>query len=616
MVKRGRRPHNRGRQARQDKHRRQRRPAPTYRHGPADLLSDVRQRLASGEPVDFLAYASTLLAAIDPRGQKPFERERADRPGRATLPTLLESFAEVVLPETTALLAALAELGPDELTRARARRALATRPHQLPDWLARLGETSVYGAVESTHALRDGDSVLLGARLPGHELTAVIYIDHNLGTVVKDAFPAPSPISEVVERMREAADDPDVRFGDISLADARARVAEAIEVGAIMFPPFESETWPASRPLTEWLLRLLPADGTGYVRPTWSEAAQDKLANRFFGSEFGKPLDDADHRDLLDQFLWFGTGYGPGDPLRWSPVAVEILLADWIPRKIVAPPGYLSKAPALLRAFIRFCHAERKIRSTLTDETLAAVDAQEPEYQRVIRSPRPQGPMALLAATGMFGDQEPWEDEPSGAEQYLLAALAEEVGGEDALDSLDDAPLTEEEFGWDEVPADVRERAGVVLAACDRCCDDLLGAEYRTACRRLLARAVPGLSGMLHKTTKPEVIGAAVCWVIGKGNQRFGQGTGELRVKDLMSYFSLGQSSVSERGYQIMHAAGLKPATADPAVRLGSPDLLVSARRRRIIELRDRHRAAISGVRRASEAADHVYGPARSVHDV
>jgi hypothetical protein len=87
---------------------------------------------------------------------------------------------------------------------------------------------------------------------------------------------------------------------------------------------------------------------------------------------------------------------------------------------------------------------------------------------------------------------------------------------------------------------------------------------------------------------------AAVCWVIGKGNQRFGQGSGEMRVKDLMSHFGLGQSSVSQRGYQIMHAAGIQPASVYPAVRLGSPDLLVSARRRRIIELRDRHRAAIA----------------------
>jgi hypothetical protein len=598
MAKRGRHPHNKRRQGGQDKRRRQARAVAGRRRGQGDLLADVRQQLASGEPLGFLAYVSTLLAAVDPRGENPFERDH-DGPERATLPALAESFAEVVLPETTALLAALAELGPDELTRARARRALTARADPLPGWLARLGEASVYRAVVSTHVLGDGDNVLLGARLPGHELTAVIYIDHNLGTVVKDAFPAPGPITDVVGRLREAADDPDISYLDIGLADARARVAQAIEVGAITFPPFETETWPASRPLAEWLLRLLPEGGTGYVRPEWSEPAKKELANRFFGSVSGKPLDDAEHRDLLDQFLWFGTDYGPGDPLRWSPVTVEILLADWIPRKIVASPEYLCRAPALLRAFIRFCHTERKIRPALTEQTLAAVGEHEPEYQRVIRCPRAQGPAALLATLGVLGDGEPWEDEPFDFHRHFLEQLAEEVGGQDALDSLDGIALPEEELGWDQVPVGVRDRVADVLAACDRCSDDLLGAEYKTACRRLLARAVPGLSSMLRGTANPEVIAAAVCWVIGKGNQRLGQGPGELRVKDLMSYFGLSQPSISQRSYQIMRAAGIWPASAYPAVRLGSPGLLVSARRRRIIELRDRHRAAISDQRRA-----------------
>jgi uncharacterized protein DUF6398 len=591
MARRGRHPHSRRRQGKQDQHGR-RRVAAGRRHGPGDLLADVRREVASGEPLGFLAYVSTLLAAVDPRAQHPFERDR-DGPERATLPALTESFAEVVLPETTALLAALAELGPDELIRARARRALAARADPLPGWLARLGEASVYRAVESTHVLGDGENVLLGARLPGHELTMVIYIDHNLGTVVKDAFPVPGPVSDVESRLREAAGDPDITFRAIGLADARARIAEAIDVGAITFPPFETETWPASRPLTQWLLRLMPGGGTGYVRPAWSEAAKKKLAKRFFASQFGAPLDDPDHRDLLDQFLWFGTGYGPGDPMRWSPVAVEILLADWIPRKIVADVAYLSKAPGLLRAFIRFCHAERKIRPELTSQTLTAVGKHEPEYQRVIRSPRPQGPMALLAKMGVLGDEEPWEDEPFDFHQHFLDQLAEEVGGQDTLDCLDSAPLRAEEFAWDQVPADLRDRAGQVLGACDRCCDGLLGDEYKTACRRLLARALPGMSSMMRGTSKPETIAAAVCWVIGKGNQRIGQAAGELRVKDLMSYFGLKQSSVSERGYQIMRAAGIVPASTYPVVRLGSPGLLVSARRRRIIELRDHHRAAI-----------------------
>jgi hypothetical protein len=571
---------------------------PARRNRPPDLLAEVRHGLASGEPLPVLQYVSGLLAALDPRGQNPFERRGADDPDRVTLPDLVESFAEVVLPETTALLAVLAELSPDELTRARARRAMAARPHSLPDWLARLGEASVYRAVESTHVLGDGDNVLLGVRLPGHELTAVIYVDHNLGTVVKDAFAAPTPIDAVAETTRQVMDDPDVRHRDISLADARARVAEAVEKGAITFPPLETDSWPGSRPLTEWLLRLMPEGGTGYIRPTTTKAAKKKLANQFFASESGRPLDDAEHRDLLDEFLWFGTDYGPGDPMRWSAVAVEILLADWIPRKIVADPDYLSRAPALLRAFIQFCHAERKIRPALTDETLAAVDEYEPEYQRVIRSSRPQGPMALLAAMGVLDDGEwqdkAWQHTPFSAERYLLDVLAEEVGGPDALDSLDDTPLPDEAFGWAQVPAELRDRVGQVLAACDRCCDELLGPEYRTSGRRLLARAVRGLSRILQGRGKPEGIAAGVCWVIGKGNGRIGQGHDELGISDLTSYFGVSASSVSERGHQVLGAAGAHLATVYPAVRLGSPDLLVSARRRQIIEQRDRHRAAIS----------------------
>lgn len=129
----------------------------------------------------------------------------------------------------------------------------------------------------------------------------------------------------------------------------------------------------------------------------------------------------------------------------------------------------------------------------------------------------------------MLGDDELWRDEPSDFHQHFVDQLAEEVGGQGALDSLDDTPLPDEELAWDQVPADLRDRVAVVLAACDRCSDSLLGAEYATACRRLLAWAVPGLSGVLRGAGKPEVIAAAVCWVIGKGNQRLGQGHAELR---------------------------------------------------------------------------------------
>ena len=111
------------------------------------------------------------------------------------------------------------------------------------------------------------------------------------------------------------------------------------------------------------LTSLLPDGGTGYERPEWPDEAVDDLARRFRASPFAAGVDDPD--DLLSSLLWFGAGYGPGDPMRWSPTAVEILLLDWIPRKIVAEVEHLTRGPELLRAFIRFCHHERGCRPGL-----------------------------------------------------------------------------------------------------------------------------------------------------------------------------------------------------------------------------------------------------------
>ena len=187
----------------------------------------------------------------------------------------------------------------------------------------------------------------------------------------------------------------------LSLADARTWVDDAVKRGAITFPPFETEDWPGCRALVEWVIRGLPAGGLGYPRTEYSPEDIAAIAARFFSSSYGSPMDDADHRELLDTLLWYGTDYGPGEPLKWSPVRIEILLDDWLPRKIVAPAEYLAKAPNLLRAFIRFAHAEVGIRSELTQEALSAVDHWEPVYQETIRSDRAQGAEAILAAMGV-----------------------------------------------------------------------------------------------------------------------------------------------------------------------------------------------------------------------
>jgi hypothetical protein len=560
------------------------------------LLADVRAALADEAPLSLLALVSSLLAALHSRSTNPFERD----PNR-TLPSRREivgSFLDVDAPETSALLAVIAGIDGDELQRARIDRELAARAHPLPAWVRGLADVAAYRAVEMTHVLGDADNLMIGARLPsGDELTVVVLIDHNLGVVVKDAYLVGESIADLVEHLRRAmAEDPDLSWHEICLGDAKARVTDAIARGAITFPPFETESWPGCRPLVEWIARSLPDGGTGYRRPEWDEQATQALADRFLGSPFGEGFDDSEHRQLLDSLLWFGTDYGPGDPLRWSPTAVELLLADWLPRKIIADAGYLAKAPNLLRAFIRFCHRDRDIRAELTAETLAAVDRYEPEYQQTIRSPRQQGPLALVAAIGAVGLDTPWavpgiEDE--SVAEIMLDALRGDVGGEEALAQLDDQPLPDEPFDWTGIPADVRDRVGEVLQMCDRCCAELFDVEHRTACRRFLARAAGRDPAPFRRQARTDQTAAAVCWVIGKANDAFN--AGGLLVKDLLAHFELA-GSVSQRAATLLKAGGF-PTETYGAVITASPDYLVSKRRRRIIEMRDRYHAELDNRR-------------------
>lgn len=557
-----------------------------------DLMADVRRALRHDHPLGLLAFASSLLAVVDPRRVSPMERDRLVGPSREEL---VGSFFEVEQLETSALLAAIGVLSGDEVERRRIARTLERRCHPLPAWLVTASGAEVTGAVQMTHLLRDGDNLMIGARLPtGEEMCAVIYIDHNLGTVVKDAFVLAQPLHDLVAYMKRKDTDPDTIWSDLDPADAKVRIIDAVATGAMTFPPFETDTWPVARPLVEWMVSLLPDGGTGYQRPEWSDDDRRALTERFFASPFAAGLDDPDHRDLFGSLLWFGCDYGPGDPLRWSPPAVEIVLLDWIPRKIVADADYLAKAPDLLRAFVRFAHAERAVPAHLTHETIGAVDSFEGEYLTIIRSDRPQGPAALLAALGVLDPDGPWEDPApweaklADARTGLLECLRRAVGGEDVLANLDDAPLPDEPFDWTGIDGDIGPKVAEILDLCDRHCTDLLDTEYRTATRRVLARIARHGPDVLRRRGRADTAAAAICWAVGRVNDLFIPRRGGMTQKDFFAHLGVSQASIPTRAGTLLDAGGFPRHPAD--FTLGSPDYLVSTRRRHIIDTRDRYR--------------------------
>ena len=545
------------------------------------LIQGLRRAMRGSEPLDFLAIVSGLLEVTDPRRRSPFAR--GDE--QPTADELVESLIGTSFAETTAALTAIRALSGDELLAARIGRELATRRHPLPDWLAGLNQARIEPEVWFvTHVLGDGDDYLVGVTLPsGHSLSALVYIDHNMGTVVKDAFIVPQPLGELTGVMAQTMSDVDQTMSLVDPALARAAIEKSIEHGARTFPPLESDSWPMCRPIVEWMLRMLPAGGVVPQRREWTDGERNALAATFFGSPFAAGLDDRDNHDLLDRVLWFGIDYGPGDPLRWSPVNVEILLSDWFPRKILAEPDFLSQLPGLLRAFIRFSHSERGIRPSLTAQTLAAVDLWEPAFQRTIRSSRLQGRAALIA--GML---EPADDDDLDYEEVMLEGLDEAVGGRAQLLALTDAPLPNEAFEWTGVADDIRPVIGEILEACDRVADEILDLEHRTAMRRFLSRAAVGDPAIFRRKASPQRGAAAVAWVIARANDTVGGYWSGLTVQDLLA--SLGVSgSVSQRAEPLLRANGVNPHRLYGSMKLGAADLLTSRKRASIIQQRDRY---------------------------
>lgn len=257
--------------------------------------------------------------------------------------------------------------------------------------------------------------------------------------------------------------------------------------------------------------------------------------------------------------------------MRWSPVKVEVLF-DWIPYKVTAPAEELARVPDLLRAFIRFAHRDVGLRSELTDDALTVLSELDPQYQTAVRTGSP-------SLADMF--EEMW-----GFGGSPLELLARGVGGDAALDRLDDRPLPDEDFRWDGIAEDVVARVRDVVELADRCCDALLDIECRTACRRLLAHIA---------SRGPEVVGrgraetaaAAVVWIIAKVNNVLRHQGGHVLAKDLMSQFGIVQSGAS-RAEALLRAGGFDPDTR--FLYLGSPAYLTARRRRQIIRSRDQLR--------------------------
>jgi hypothetical protein len=253
----------------------------------------------------------------------------------------------------------------------------------VPEWVAEVGEAAITdAAMMCEDVFDDACTVFLEARHPCGDVHAVgVLIDNNLGGMAKDILLADS-IDGVREIVREHP-QPDgvLRVERIEPGRAAGRIHSALELTDITWDPPVSDDYAGLRALA-----LMRADETpGYVvpdqRPEMSQAERDRLRDEFLNSPEGEGLAaDGEEAYVVSLAIDFCADYVDGRPLRWSPVVVELFMADWIPRKVLGDAEMFALLPAALDAWVRFAGR----RSNLPEWAISATCEAIPTWREVM----------------------------------------------------------------------------------------------------------------------------------------------------------------------------------------------------------------------------------------
>jgi len=108
--------------------------------------------------------------------------------------------------------------------------------------------------------------------------------------------------------------------------------------------------------------------------------------------------DDDVTRSLADLFIDYGDGYLTARPLGWSPGAVMLFLADWLPRKVALDAGQRAGLPEALRRWLRFALDRRGVAPEWIEPVVAEVDASLPEFEEAFDDESSWGPAKAVVA--------------------------------------------------------------------------------------------------------------------------------------------------------------------------------------------------------------------------
>jgi len=354
------------------------------------------------DALDAEQWASTMLGMMRGAPLPPGEDAEA-----MFLPGFVAALAELGTRKALATLRAVAAVSAQDYAvaaRAAADRLAATGLPE-PAWATDLGSAQpTAGALMHEEAFDDGMSVMVEFTAPNVETHTIgIYIDHNMGGLVKDVFLA-GPLGEVRSQMgRKAPNQVGLAIRDLDLAEARARAEAAFDILDHTWDPPVNEDVRPMRALIEARLRLLPE---GFELPDdYVEVAPEEreaLLNDFLTSPEGRRWrGDDDAKDVAQMAIDFGAGYNHGGPLRWSPVVVEIFMTSWLARKVTREPGFFERVPDVLRDWVKYAGRRRGVPAAPLREAVTAVEEYRDEMLDAVNEPEAWGPAKMFASAAL-----------------------------------------------------------------------------------------------------------------------------------------------------------------------------------------------------------------------
>ena len=377
----------------------------------------MREALELTDPLDAELWGSSMLGVFWRARDTLSLDEIGSDPAVTFGGPLIEAMGRIGGAEARLALAVIATVDEGELglRSGEIRALLPEEPGEaVPAWVADLGEAVVTdAAVMRENVFDDAYTMFLEARNRGGEAHAVgVLIDNNLGGMAKDILLVDS-IDSVLEIVREHPQrDGDVRLERIAPGVAAGKIRAAIELTDMTWDPPVSDDYADLRALALRRANETPGCVVPAERSEIPSAERDRLMAEFLSSPEGEGFaPDSEEAYSASLAIDFCADYVDGRPLRWSPVVVELFMADWIPRKVLGDADLFARLPTALDAWVRFAGRKSNLPEWAITATCEAIPQWRETMVRRSDDPIAAGPakefLAAAKASGIdLADQE------------------------------------------------------------------------------------------------------------------------------------------------------------------------------------------------------------------